>query len=144
MNEQDLSEEVEVTARWNEYTEILYRRDATISEAFQARDFTREPSISEGEVIWALKEAANGKAPGIDNIPIELLKEGGNEAIAMITKTFNTIWDTATWPRQWKQSTYIPIPKKGDPRACENNTTIFLIVHGSKIFLKVTQKRLGQ
>ena len=74
----DLSEEIEVKTRWKEYTEDLYRRDATISEEFLGRDFTREPSISESEVIGAMKAVANGKAPGIDNIPIELLKEGGN------------------------------------------------------------------
>ena len=34
--------------------------------------------------------------------------------------------------------------KKGDPRACENNITISLIVHASKIFLKVIQKHLEQ
>ena len=73
----DLSEEVDVKARWKEYTEDLYRRDAIISKEFLARDFTREPSISESEVIRAMKEVANGKALAIDNI-----KEGGNEAIS--------------------------------------------------------------
>ena len=34
--------------------------------------------------------------------------------------------------------------KQGDSRACENNRTISLIVHASKIFLKVLQKRLEQ
>ena len=73
-----MSEEDEVKARWKEYTEDLYRRDATMAEEFLRRDFTREPSISESEVISAMKEVANGKVPGIDNIPIELFKEGGN------------------------------------------------------------------
>ena len=108
-----MSEEVEVKARWKEYTEDLYRRDAIISKEFLARDFTREPSISESEVIRAMKEVVNGKAPVIDNIPIELFKEGGNALIVMITKICNRIWDTAKWPRQWKQSIYIPITKKG-------------------------------
>jgi len=114
MNKQgkDLSEEVEVKARWKEYTEDLYRFNATISEKVLARDFTREPSISESEVIRAMKEVANGSAPGIDNIPNRAV-ERGNEAIVMITKIFNRIWDTAEWPRQWKQSIYIPIPKRG-------------------------------
>ena len=33
-------------------------------------------------------------------------------------------------------------PKKGDSCACKNNRTISLIVHGSKIILKIIQKRL--
>ena len=108
----DLREEDEVKARLKEYTEDLHRCDTTISEEFEARDFTREPSISESQVIRAMKEVANGKAPGIDNIPIELFKEGGDEAIVMIAKICDRIWDTAKWPRQWKQSIYISIPKK--------------------------------
>ena len=103
----------EVKARWKEYTEDLYRRDTTKFEEFLTRDFTREPSISESEVIRAMKEVANGKATGIDNIPIELFKAGGNEAIAMITKICNRICETTEWPRPWKQSIYIPMPKKG-------------------------------
>ena len=51
---------------------LKYERDTTISDEFFARDFLPEPSISENEVQRALKEFANGKAPGIDNIPIEL------------------------------------------------------------------------
>jgi len=43
----DLNEEVEVKARWKEYIEDLYRRDAIMSEEFLARDFAKEPSISE-------------------------------------------------------------------------------------------------
>ena len=34
------------------------------------------------------------------------------------------------------------LPKKGDSRICENNRTIALISHASKILLKVIQKRL--
>ena len=62
----------------------------------------------------------------------------------MITKICNRMWDTAKRLRQWKQSIYIPILKKEDPRACENNRTISLIVHASEIFLKVVQRRLEQ
>ena len=36
------------------------------------------------------------------------------------------------------------IPKTGDPHACNNNRTISFIVHASKIFRKVIQKRLEQ
>jgi len=62
----------------------------------------------------------------------------------MITKICNRIWDTAICPRQWKQSIHIPIPKKGDPCACENNRAIYLIVHTTKIFLEVIEKHLEQ
>ena len=54
----------------------------------------------------------------------------------------NMIWKTNSWPEDWKKSVYIILPKKGDARVCENNRTIALISHASKILLKVIQKRL--
>ena len=78
-------------------------RITIISDEFLPRDFVPEPSISESEVDRALKELANGKAPVIDNIPIELFKVGGKEVTATITKICNKIWETTEWPKQWKQ-----------------------------------------
>ena len=77
----------------------LYKHDTTLSEEFVTRDNTREPSISESEITRAMKKVANGKAPGIDNIQIEVFKAGRDEAIAIITKICNKIWDTTEWPR---------------------------------------------
>ena len=37
---------------------------------------------------------------------------------------------------------FLPLPKKGDIRKCENNRTIALLSHTSKILLKIIQKRL--
>jgi len=49
---------------------------------------------------------------------------------------------TGKWPNDWIKSTYIPIPKKGDARECNNNRTISLISHASKVMLKIIQARL--
>ena len=46
------------------------------------------------------------------------------------------------WPKRWKKSVYVPIPKKGYSRICSNNRTIALISHASKVMLKVIQHRL--
>ena len=39
---------------------------------------------------------------------------------------------------------FIPIPKKGNPKECSNHLTIALISHTSKLMLKVLQARLQQ
>ena len=43
-----------------------------------------------------------------------------------------------------ERSVFIPIPKKGNAKACSNYHTIALISHDSKIMLKILQARLQQ
>ena len=63
----------------------------------------------------------------------------------MITHSIcQQIWKTQKWPRDWKRSVFIPIPKKGNPKECSNYRTIALISHASKLMLKILQARLRQ
>ena len=48
------------------------------------------------------------------------------------------------WPKDWKRSVFIPIPKKGNAKECSNYYTIALISHTSKVMLKILQARLQQ
>ena len=48
------------------------------------------------------------------------------------------------WPKDWKRSIFIPIPKKGNAKECWNYHTIALISHASKVMLKILQARLQQ
>ena len=41
-------------------------------------------------------------------------------------------------------SVFIPIPKKGNAKECSNYCTIALILHASKVMLKILQARLQQ
>ena len=54
------------------------------------------------------------------------------------------IWKTQQWPKHWKRSVFIPIPKKGNAKECSNYCTIALISHVSKVMLKILQVRLQQ
>ena len=53
-------------------------------------------------------------------------------------------WKTQQWPKDWKRSVFIPIPKKGSAKKCSNYHTIALISHTSKIMLKILQARFQQ
>ena len=53
------------------------------------------------------------------------------------------IWKTQQWPQDWKRSIFIPIPKKGNAKECSNYRTIALILHASKVMLKILQARLN-
>ena len=54
------------------------------------------------------------------------------------------IWKTQQWPQDWKKSVFIPIPKKGNAKECSKYCTIALILHTSKVMLKILQARLQQ
>ena len=47
-------------------------------------------------------------------------------------------------PQDWKRSTFIPNPKKGNAKGCSNYHTIALISHSSKVMFKILQARLLQ
>ena len=62
----------------------------------------------------------------------------------MLQSICQQIWKTQQWPRDWKRSVFIPIPKKGSAKECSNYCTIALISHSSKVMLKILQARLQQ
>ena len=94
------------------------------------------------EVEAAIRSLPVDKAPGADNIQAELLKYGGKELVALMTSLCQKIWETKTWPDEWTRSLVIPLPRKGNPRKCQNYTTISLISHSSKVMLKIILNRL--
>ena len=48
------------------------------------------------------------------------------------------------FPKDWKRSVFVPIPKKGNPKECSNYHTIALISRASKVMLKILQARPQQ
>ena len=62
----------------------------------------------------------------------------------MLHSICQRIWKTQQWPQDWKGSVFIPIPKKGNAKECSKYHTIALILHTSKVMLKILQARLQQ
>ena len=52
--------------------------------------------------------------------------------------------ENSAGPQDWKMSVFIPIPKKGNAKACSDYHTVALISHASKIVLKILQVRPQQ
>ncbi|XP_028666325.2 uncharacterized protein LOC114658417 [Erpetoichthys calabaricus] len=125
--------------RWIEYTEELYACENEPGTLQNDDALELEPPIMEAEVALAIKQLAKNKAPGIDNIPVELLRP---VPLAVITTLCQKIWESGKWPRDWKRSIFIPLLKKGDTRDCSNYHTIALIPHASKVLLKIIQEWL--
>ena len=84
------------------------------------------------------------KASGGDGIPVELFQILKDDAVKMLHSLCQRIWKPQQWPQDWKRSVFIPIPKKGNAKECSNYHTIALILHSSKVMLKILQERLQQ
>ena len=91
-----------------------------------------EPDILECEVKWALESINTNKASGGDIIPVELFQILKDDAVKALHSICQQIWKTQQWPKAWKRSVFIPIPKKGNAKECSNSHTIALISHTSK------------
>ena len=101
-----------------------------------------EPDILECEVKWALGSITTNKASGGDGIPAKLFQILKDDAMKVLHSICQQIWKTQQWPQDWKQSVFIPIPKKGNAKECSNYRTIALVSHASKVMLKSLQARL--
>ena len=79
-----------------------------------------EPDILECEVKWALGSITRNKASGSDGIPVELFQILKYDAVKVLHSICQKVWKTKQWPRDWKRSVFIPIPKKGNAKECSN------------------------
>ena len=79
-----------------------------------------EPPPLLHEVEDAIKLLSNGKSPGLDNIPAELIKATGVLGKKAIHNLCCKIWNTLEWPKEWKQQEFVVLHKSGDKKECSN------------------------
>ena len=82
------------------------------------------------------------KASGDDAIPVELFRILKDDAIKVLCSICQQIWKTQQWPQDWKKSVFIPTPKKDNAKEYSNCRIIALVLHTSKVILKIVQVRL--
>jgi sorting nexin-29 len=84
---------------------------------------TAEPLVPELSAFGfevAIEKLKKYKSPSIDQIPPELIKEGGRTICYEIHKLINSIWNEEELPDDWKELIIVPICKKGDKTDCSN------------------------
>ena len=103
-----------------------------------------ESDILECEVKCALGSITVSKASGGEGIPAELLQILKDDAVKVLHSVCQQIWEPQQWPRDWKRSVFITVPKKGSARERSDCRTVVLILHAGKVVLKVRKARLQQ
>jgi sorting nexin-29 len=90
----------------------------------------------------SLKNLKNNKAPGTDNIPVELLKYGGNEVMKSIYELIILVWVEEQISKEWCKSIIFPIHKKGDKLNCSNYRGLALLCAAYKVLINIIRHRL--
>ena len=88
-----LTEGVQVKEQWREHMQVLYHHDPSMRDVYTPYPFPPE-QVTKEEVRSALESLDKGKALGIDDILIKLLKFGGESAIDIMAILCQKIWTT--------------------------------------------------
>ena len=130
-----LSEKADILQRWAEHFNSVLNQpsqfdDSVLSELPMwptASELNVEPSTE--EVLRALHQTSSGKAPGIDGIPPDILKLGGDHLLSHLAALFHSIWTSGVVPQDFKDALIVHIYKrKGDRSSCDNHLGITLIL----------------
>ena len=82
----------------------------------------------------------NGTAAGPGDIPIELIKTGGQKLFEITTTLLNKIINGEKKPQEWKVAIITSIIKKADPRKCENYRGMSVRSTLSRIYGRILAK----
>lgn len=134
------TEEEQIKEVWERYIKDLFNDIREDGQEIPGDDQCLE--ILQSEVQQAIHIAKNGKTSGPDGIPVELLKALDTDIVGKFTKLLNQIYRQSQIPSDWLKSTFIPLPKKNNPKTCNDFRLISLMNHSLKILLKIIQNRI--
>lgn len=100
------------------------------------------PEITEAEIQFALSKMHNGKAPGEDDIIVEMVKMGGDPVIQFLKEIFNRCLEEGRIPEKWESATVILLFKKGNKSDLNNYRPISLLSQLYKLLTKIITNRL--
>ena len=131
-NGMNVTETADIKKRQQEYTEELFKKDLHDLDNHNGVITLLEPDILECEVKWALGSITTNKGSGGDGVPAELFQILKDDAVKVLHSICQQIWKTQQQSWNWKQSVFIPIPKKGNAKECSNTVQL----HSSHLLAK--------
>lgn len=134
----------EIKRRWKEYFDNLLNVNNCTGEieAIQCEDSTTEDDITMLEVEVAVQKMKMGKATGMDEISIEMIKAAGPLGMQWLYRLLKCVWKHKCVPEDWKKGIIIPVFKKGDKKVCGNYRGITLISQVVKILERILERRM--
>ncbi|KAK2709687.1 hypothetical protein QYM36_013383, partial [Artemia franciscana] len=106
-------------------------------------DYDLVGDVNGQEIKSIFKNLKGGTAAGVDGIPILLFKNFLSILIPIIVLLCNKVLRSGQWPSAWKTALFIPLFKRGNPKAHENYRLIALVPALSKVLEKILDTRLS-
>jgi len=140
-----------IVERAHEFYGKLYSstRLAPVEQEQQTREepeihhrFENFPDIEEWEVRHCVKQSKKGKAPGPDNVTIDLIEAAGELVYGKLANLFNECLYQTKIPDMWNEAIIILLLKKGDPTDMSNYRPISLLNNIYKLFTKIITNRI--
>ena len=135
--------------RWVEHNLELYSTQTTASakalNSIQLMpimvELNSEPTVS--EIEKAINGLGNGKAPGNDAIPSEVIKQGIPVLLSHLHELLSLCWREGEVPQDMRDAKIVTLFKnKGDRSDCNNYRGISLLSVVHKVFAQVFLARL--
>ena len=97
------------------------------------------------ELDIGIRLLKNGKAPGLDDIQTELIKQFGPKARDWLLRFFNNCTATKKIPKLWRQAKVVELLKPGkDPSVAKIFRPISLLCHTYKLFERLILNRIAE
>ena len=105
--------------------------------------FTR--AFTAAELDIGIRVLKNGKAPGLDDIQTELIKQFGPKARDWLLRFFNNCTETKKIPKIWRQAKVVALLKPGkDQSVAKSFRPISLLCHTYKLFKRLILNRIAE
>ena len=105
--------------------------------------FTR--AFTAAELNIGIRVLKKGKAPGLDDIQTELIKQFGPKARDWLIRFFNNCTATKKIPKLWRQDKVVALLKpRKDPSVVKSFRPISLLGHTYKLFERLILNRIAE
>ena len=105
--------------------------------------FTR--AFTAAELNIGIRVLKNGKAPGLDDIHMDLIKQFGPKARDWLLRYFNNSTETKEIPKIWRKAKLVTLLKPGkDPSVAKSFRPISLLCHTYKLFERLILNRIAE
>ena len=94
------------------------------------------------QVERVISAMSTNKPPGIDKVPIRVIKDSLPAIPPSITSIINATFQLSTFPSCWKIAEVTPILKNGDHEITNNNRSISLLPVLSKVCERAAHDQL--
>ena len=105
-----------------ENNKLRYNHDTNEANSYILNDIQNilNGKIMRNEIENAIRKAKNGKAAGIDGLPLELISSNRLVFTPILECLFNSIFESCSYPECWVDGVITPIFKSGSKTDPEN------------------------